>query len=256
APDGRVATDLGDDGNASRREYVRELGAEAVDAALRVRDSIGGYRAETGPRAIYMCHRFCELGARLLKTDLAAMRDFLLTHPNQVVVVINQNEGVGPREFARVVDESGLGDLVYRGPTDEWPTLAEMIRSGERVVMLAEKPPFGRVPWYGEAYAVAQETPYTFDRPAQLIDPPLLARSCAANRGPADAPLFLVNHWIDTSPAPRPSNAAKVNAREPLLRRARECARLRDHRVNLLAVDFFETGDVVGVAEALNGVAE
>lgn len=255
APDGRVATDLGDDGNESRQAYVEEFGAEAVDAALRVRDSIGGYTPETGPRSIYMCHRFCELGARLLKTDLEAMRDFLVSHPHQVVVVINQNEGVGPKDFARVVDESGLGELVYRGPTDEWPTLAEMIRDDERVVMLAEKPPFDKVPWYHDAYALAQETPYTFNRPQQLIDPKLLPRSCAENRGPADAPLFLVNHWIDTSPAPRPSNAAKVNAREPLLRRARECGRLRDQRVNLLAIDFFKTGDVIGVADDLNGVA-
>jgi hypothetical protein len=254
SPDGRVATDLGDDANASRQAYVDEIGAEAVDAALRIRDSIGGYRAATGPREIYMCHRFCELGARLLKTDLEAMRDFLVTHPSQVVVVINQNEGVGPREFARVVDESGLGEFVYRGSTDDWPTLAEMIRDDERVVMMAEKPPFGEVPWYREAYAIAQETPYSFDRPAQLIDPPQLPRSCAENRGPAGAPLFLVNHWIDTSPAPRPSNAAKVNAHAPLLRRARECARLRDRHVNLLAIDFFETGDAIGVADELNGV--
>jgi hypothetical protein len=256
APDGRVATDLGDDDNASRREYVDEFGAEAVDAALRVRDSIGGYTPDTGPRSIYMCHRFCELGARLLKTDLEAMRDFLVSHPHQVVVVINQNEGVGPKEFARVVDESGLGALVYRGPTDEWPTLAEMIRDDERVVMLAEKPPFERVPWYHEAYVLAQETPYSFNRPAQLTDPKLLPRSCAENRGPADAPLFLVNHWIDTSPAPRPSNARKVNARPALLRRARECARLRDHRVNLLAIDFFKIGDVIGVARELNGLGD
>jgi hypothetical protein len=256
APDGRVATDLGEDGNESRAEYVDEFGAEAVDAALRVRDSIGGYTPDTGPRAIYMCHRFCEVGARLLRTDLEAMRDFLVSHPNQVVVVINQNEGVGPEELARVVDESGLGELVYRGPTDDWPTLAEMIRADERVVMLAENPPFGKVPWYHDAYAVAQETPYAFDRPAQLIDPKLLPRSCAENRGPADAPLFLINHWIDTSPAPRPSNAAKVNAHGPLLRRARECERLRDHRANLLAVDFFETGDVIGVADELNGVGD
>ncbi len=105
-----------------------------------------------------------------------------------------------------------------------------------------------------EAYALAQETPYSFDRPAQLTDPKLLPRSCAENRGPADAPLFLVNHWIDTSPAPRPSNARKVNARPALLRRARECARLRDHRVNLLAIDFFKIGDVIGVARELNGL--
>lgn len=256
APNGRVITDLSDTHNKSRQELVDELGEAAVDAALRVRDSVAGTAAaRNGPRDIYMCHGFCEVGARLLRTDLVALRDFLLSHPNQVVVVINQNEGVGPKEFARVVDESGLGDLVYRGPVDEWPTLAEMIRDGGRAVMLAENPPFDRVPWYHDAYAVTQETPYRFTRPAQLIDPKLLPSSCRENRGPADAPLFLVNHWIDTSPAPRPSNAAKVNARGPLLRRARECSKLRDDRhVNLLAVDFWETGDVLGVTAELNGV--
>jgi hypothetical protein len=256
APSGQVITDLADESNEQRQALVEEIGQEAVDAALRVRANVGGAAAETGPRDIYLCHGFCEVGARLAKTDLTAMRDFLVSHPNQVVVVINQNEGVGPEEFAAVVDEAGLGELVYRGPTDDWPTLAEMIRSGERVVMMAENPPFDRVPWYHEAYAIAQETPYSFSRPAQLTDPPLLPESCAENRGPADAPLFLVNHWIDTSPAPRPSNAAKVNAREPLLRRARECSELRDHDVNLLAVDFWETGDVLGVTDALNGVGD
>lgn len=255
-PDGRVLTDL-DAGSKSRQELVDEIGAEAVDAALRVRENISGSAGKkAGPREIYLCHGFCEVGARLAKTDLEAMRDFLLAHPSQVVVVINQNEGVGPKEFARVVEESGLGDLVYRGPTDAWPTLAEMIRTNERVLMMAESPPFDRVPWYHEAYATTQETPYHFNRPAQLLDEALLPRSCAENRGPADAPLFLVNNWIDTSPAPRPSNAAKVNARGPLLRRARECERLRGRRVNLLAVDFWRTGDVIGVADELNEVGD
>jgi hypothetical protein len=252
-PDGRVLTDL-DAGSKSRQELVDEIGADAVDAALRVRDNISGRAAQAGPREIYLCHGFCEVGARLAKTDLEAMRDFLLAHPNQVIVVINQNEGVGPKQFARVVDESGLGELVYRGPTDDWPTLAEMIRTNERVVMMAENPPFDRVPWYHEAYAITQETPYRFTRPAQLIDQDLLPASCAENRGPADAPLFLLNHWIDTSPAPRPSNAARVNARGPLLRRARECERLRGQRANLVAIDFWRTGDVLGVADKLNGV--
>lgn len=255
APNGRVATDLGDDENASRQTYVEEFGKEAVDAALAIRDSIGGYD-KSYPRDIYMCHRFCELGARLLSTDLKAMRDFLALHPNEVLVVINQNEGVGPKEFARVVEESGLDEFVYRGPTDDWPTLGEMVRDNERVVLMAENPPFDEVPWYHEAYAITKETPYTFNKPAQLIDPDQIPRSCRPNRGPEDAPLFLVNHWIDTSPAPRPSNAAKVNAYEPLLRRARECERIRKHFPNLLAIDFFKTGDLEGVVDELNGVAK
>jgi hypothetical protein len=253
-PDGRVLTDL-DAGGRSSEDLVDEIGAGAVAAAMRVRDNIlGSAGAQAGPREIYLCHGFCEVGARLLKTDLVAMRDFLLAHPNQVVVVINQNEGVGPKQFARVVDESGLGELVYRGPTDDWPTLAEMIRSNERVVMMAENPPFDRVPWYHEAYAIAQETPYHFNRPAQLIDKALLPASCEEYRGTADADLFLLNHWIDTSPAPRPSNAVKVNSHGPLLHRARACERLRGQRANLVAVDFWRTGDVLGVADELNGV--
>ena len=40
----------------------------------------------------------------------------------------------------------------------------------------------------------------------------------------------------------------------PLLRRARECERLRERRANFLAVDFFRTGDLIGVVDELNGV--
>ena len=52
----------------------------------------------------------------------------------------------------------------------------------------------------------------------------------------------------------RPSDAAKVNAYGPLLRRARTCARLRHHEPTLLAVNFYKRGDVFGVADELNGV--
>ena len=63
-----------------------------------------------------------------------------------------------------------------------------------------------------------------------------------------------MNHWVTTDPAPRPSNAQAVNAREPLLRRAQGCERIRDHVPNLLAVDFYRRGDLFGVVDTLNGV--
>ena len=53
---------------------------------------------------------------------------------------------------------------------------------------------------------------------------------------------------------PRPSDAEKVNAYEPLLRRARECRRIRDHLPNLLAVNFYRRGDLFRVVDTLNGV--
>ena len=43
-----------------------------------------------------------------------------------------------------------------------------------------------------------------------------------------------------------------MNAFEPLLARARECERIRGHLPNLLAVNFYRTGDVFRVVDALN----
>ena len=61
---------------------------------------------------------------------------------------------------------------------------------------------------------------------------------------------------MSTDPAPKPSDAAKVNAYAPLLARARECDRLRHHLPNLLAVNFYKRGDVFGVVDTLNGMPQ
>jgi hypothetical protein len=48
--------------------------------------------------------------------------------------------------------------------------------------------------------------------------------------------------------------AALVNDRTALLRRLVECRRLRHRLPNLVAVDFYGRGDVLGVVDTLNGV--
>src|SRR5690606_36545529 len=114
------------------------------------------------------------------------------------------------------------------------------------IVMFEHGPADPQVPWYRDAYALMQETPYHFTDPTQF--------SCRPNRGPRTASLFLLNHWIDTSPAPRPSNAAIVNAADVLLDRARRCERERGRLPNVIAVDFYATGDLLEVVDTLNGV--
>jgi len=182
------------------------------------------------------------------------IRDFLVAHPGAVLLVINQDY-VSPEDFVGAVRDAGLEDLVYRGPTrGAWPTLGRMIDRDERVVFLAENRA-GAAPWYHPAYRrITQETPYSFTEVDELTRRDELLDSCEPNRGPGDAPIFLMNHWITTDPLPLPSNAARVNAYEPLLRRARECERLRKHLPNLLAVDFYREGDLFRVVDRLNGV--
>ena len=47
-----------------------------------------------------------------------------------------------------------------------------------------------------------------------------------------------------------------MNAYPVLLKRARQCRRERKMVPNLIAVDFYRTGDLFKVARALNGIPE
>jgi hypothetical protein len=251
---GKVKTDLSDLDGPERDAYEEALGPEALEAALRIRDRIVN-SPPTGPRGVYLCHRFCELGALQIDTGLRQIRDFLAANPDEVVAIVIEDY-VTPADIDAAIRRSGLIDYVYDGPLDPaaLPTLQEIIDSGGRAMIMAENADGGaEVPYLHAAYdALVQETPYSFKQPALLTDPANLTASCEPNRGPDDAPLFLVNHWVDTSPAPRPSNAAKVNARDALLARIRQCEEQRGVSANFISVDFYRQGDVFEVAEELN----
>ena len=201
-----------------------------------------------------MCHTFCELGATPLSTGLRDVHDFLVTHPAEVVVIVNQDY-VTPGGFVEAVDKAGLTPYAFTPPAGaKWPTLREMIAADHRLVVLAENRA-GGAPWYQPVYErLTQETPFTFPRASLLTAKADRAASCKPNRGPSSAPLFLINHWVSTDPAPRPSDATRVNAYAPLLARARECESLRHRVPNLLAVNFYKEGDVFRVVDTLNGV--
>ncbi len=247
---GRVRTDSA---SLPKRDIaVQELGEAAVTAAESIRARLGSQ--PTGTRGIYLCHTFCELGAVALGPVLSQLRAFLIANPGDVVIVINQDEGPTPSDIAAAFDRAGLTDLVYRGQLGPFPTLRQMIDSGQRLVVMAENDA-GDVPWYHLAYDGAlQETPFRFTTPAALTDAATLPSTCRPNRGPDSAPLFLLNNWVDTTPVPRASNAAVVNAYKVLLHRARTCVSQRHRLPNLIAVDFFRRGDVLGVARTLNGL--
>jgi hypothetical protein len=251
-PNGRLRTYFGSHEQLVAQAKQDGVSADAVDAAQRIRDRLGF--AGQGTRGMYLCHTFCELGATTLGSVLDDIHDFLVAHPGEVLVVINQDY-VTPADFVKAANDAGLGSLVYGGPiTDREPTLRQMIDSNRRVVFLAENHA-GGAPWYRLAYdSITEETPYTFKKVAQLTHPDRLAASCKPNRGPEGAPLFLVNHWISTDPVPLPSHAAKVNAYEPLLARLRECQRIRHHLPNLVAINFYRRGDLFRVVDALNGL--
>lgn len=242
-----VYTVLGQ-GSKSREKLTESVGEEFVETAERLRSRIG--YTGGGDEEVYLCHAYCEVGATKAEEALGWVRDFLVENPYEVLIVSIEDDADAD-DTAQAFKDSSLLDHVWRGElaTGSFPTLRELIEARKRVIVMVEDDP-GDIPWMHAQFDLVQETPFSFSSAPELAPP----RSCRPNRGSSENPLLLLNHWIDTSPAPRPSNARQVNARGFLLERARACEEIRDRLPNLVAVDFFEEGDVTGVVDELNGI--
>jgi hypothetical protein len=231
----------------SRAKLVDQVGAAFLAAAERVRNRIG--RRPSGTRGVFLCHAFCEVGATRAIDALTTMHRFLARNPEEVVILSIEDD-TSAEDTASIIRASGLVDEVYLGDAKPpWPTLRELIDRDERVIVLTENHA-GSDSWIHHQPIVMQETPFHFTSAAQLAAP----ESCAPNRGGTAGSLFLVNHWVDTSPAPRVSIARAVNSRDFLTRRLTTCRRRRGRFPNIVAVDFNRQGDARAVVDELNRV--
>ena len=237
----RIKTDMSTEPSAEK--ISKAVGQEGYDAALRIRNRLVG--VDEGNPGLYLCHGFCELGAYELTPLLKEIREFLVSHPDEVLIFIIEDYA-SPSEIAHSFDQSGLTEFVYQGSvTPPWPTLRELITSGRRVIVFLESGRPG-VSWLHPAFESIRETPYSFHKQEEF--------SCAANRGGDAGSLFLLNHWIDTTPTPKPTNAAVVNSFPVLSARANLCAKERGHIPNIIAVDFYRTGDLLRVVNQVNRI--
>lgn len=200
-----------------------------------------------GPEKPYMCHTLCELGATELEPELAALKDWMDAHPREVVTVFIQDT-VTPQDTAAVFEQAGLADMAYvHEPGQPWPTLGEMIGSGKRLLVLMENEGGGaQIPYLHQGFDVVADTGYTY---ASVDD-----FDCAPNRGPKDADLLMVNHWLSGFTT-LVSSAEKVNQEEVLGPRVRKCRKQRGQIPNFVAVNWYDRGDLLTVVDQLNGFA-
>ncbi|MFI6012680.1 hypothetical protein ACIBAG_28375 [Streptomyces sp. NPDC051243] len=192
----------------------------------------------------WLCHSVCGAGALELESTLRQIGDWLRTHTTEVVTLIVQ-DGISPRQTRSAFARAGLADLLYEpdpDPNRPWPTMEDMIDSGRRLVVFAEKAD-GPPPWYRNFYRYGMETPYAFRSPEEM--------TCAPNRGDTGKRLFLLNHFV-TADGGRRLDAAAVNSRRQVLDRAHACERQRGRPVNFVAVDYATLGDARGAVDALN----
>lgn len=224
-----------------------ELGPELSGAGERLAASLA-VAEPTGPEGLFLCHGLCETGATSLPLMLGELRTWLEANPDEVVTLFMEDY-VDAVDIAADIEAAGLaGYTATPGDDGRWPTLGEMTTSGRRLVVLLESGGRGgtTVPWLLDGFAQVQDTPYTF--------PTIESFSCAPNRGPADAPLFLLNHWLSGFSS-LVSNAIAVNDRDVLGPRAAACRAERGQPPNFVAVNYVDIGDVVDVVDDLNGTS-
>ena len=215
------------------------LDPDALEAAERARDRATSSLAD---ERVYLCHSLCEIGALPAADELREVRAWLDEHPGVVLVFIVQ-DATEPADTARIFEEAGLAQLAVSHIVGEpLPTLDDMLDENKRVFVMAEESGEG-VDWLHDAFAVVQETPFSFRSEADF--------ECGPNRGDADNPLFVVNHFL----TPAFGRNGDINERDVLGDRLEQCREERGLLPNLIAVDFAATGDAVELADELNGVA-
>jgi hypothetical protein len=154
-------------------------------------------------------------------------------------------DGISPDTTADVFEEVGLLPHMWvHAPGTPMPTLRALVTADTRLIVSAENegPPPA---WYHHAWDLFVDTPYTFGAVGDF--------TCEANRGEPSNPLFLVNHWL-SAPAATEDGSREANDAAVLGARARRCELERARRVNVLAVDFYDLGDLFLVVDELNGV--
>jgi hypothetical protein len=239
---GQVLTDFDAEGR-NRNKVAKALPPATLAAAQRLAGNVGIGPETGGEREVWLCHTVCELGATRAADTLVDIREFLDDNPGEVVILFIEPY-VSPSDIESTFEAAGLdryAAVLDRGAP--LPTLGELVRSDHRLVVFTEQDADGTVPWYLDGFSFVQDTPLGATRVDQL--------SCKLNRGEADSPILMLNHWADVFPPRRGANAEFLT-RKAIIDRAHRCARQRGLDVGLIATDHYDQGELIESVEALN----
>ncbi|KAI8047560.1 PLC-like phosphodiesterase [Gilbertella persicaria] len=220
--------------------------------------------AGTDANSIQLCHTSCTIlnGGSAVDT-LTKITEWVKANPNEVVTIMWNNLGnFTPTAFEAAYNASGLTDYVHTQAYGNltWPTLGEMISSGKRVVnFVDEGTDTHQVAWLLPEWDFCFETPYnnknessfscTIDRPTEPNDP--------------TESLYIMNHFLYGTlrlgaleiEIPQKGTANVTNGNSSLLAQAQQCKSTFGRQPTFLEIDFYNKGNTLEIAAALNNVS-
>ncbi|GJJ68949.1 hypothetical protein EMPS_01295 [Entomortierella parvispora] len=220
---------------------------------------LDAYNVPSGnPDDIELCHTSCTLfDGGLLSTTLAEIKTFMEANPNEVITIFWENAGnLTPAHFQIVYQAAGMVDYSYTQPVgnNTWPTLAEMISSGKRLVSYLDDGADASVPWLMAEYDFIFETPYAIPTGGPYL--------CTVDR-PRDQrkSMYVLNHFVSGNltldgvvvDIPQPGAALQTNG-AALVSHVNNCTQVFSQSASFIAVDFYEKGSVMQTVAQVNGV--
>ena len=224
-------------------ESIASLGLDPEAAKI----AAAALSVDTPPEdGLWMCHKLCQLGGTPFVDFLADLRVFVETNPYEVLIIVIQDEAPAV-DIKAAIALAEIDRYAYtREPGEAWPTLGEMIEADERLVFMAENDA-AETGWYQRAFdGNMSESGFRYSVVEDF--------DCAESRGGNNGAFFMINHWVETG-LPVPSEADRVNSRQVLLDRVAECEVTRGRAPGIIAVNFWERGDLLQVVDELNQVA-
>ncbi|KAK5658568.1 hypothetical protein OQA88_1961 [Cercophora sp. LCS_1] len=150
----------------------------------------------------HFCHSSCDLlDAGPITEWLGTVKDWVAQHPYDVVTILLGNGNYStPNLYVPHIESTGILQYIYTPPVvplsrDDWPTLAHMILTGQRVVMMLDYMANQTAyPWLLDEFSQMWETPFDpLDQnfPCTVQRPPDLSAEDANKR------LYLMNHNLN-----------------------------------------------------------
>jgi len=229
----------------------------------------------TASDELKLCHESCGFGSSSLTKALLVFEEFLRLNPREIVTIIWEFKVQGqqqrtPQDIASlkrlfVIAMKSTGLLPYlhsQTPRDnqEWPTLNEMIAKNSRLVSLTDTNALNDESWDMYTYDYAIETEFDSKSKAELD------KSCVRDRGFPQNALLILNHFTvmgaigidttitDTLQFTGMDNLLGINQEPYMWNRISDCAECLGRFPNFVAVDFWESSDVIPVVKRINSL--
>ncbi|KAK5171279.1 uncharacterized protein LTR77_004423 [Saxophila tyrrhenica] len=233
---------------------------------------------------VYNCHTSCDLlNAGTFQSSLETVASWLDDHPYDVVTWLIVNSDMTDVEnYVPAIQNSGIARYLYEPEyvpqrLEQWPTLAEMILSGKRMVLFMDyKANQTAVPYVLNQFHHIWETPFSptdQNFPCTQQRPPNLGEKIARNHF-----MYLANHNLNTAVDLGAligggsgeqiliPNTAEINQTNGMFdkfgqleRMSQNCTEMWGRPPNFLLVDYYNLGKpgpgaVFEVAAKANGV--